>query len=229
MNEMMRLGITLMIVTLVASAGLAVTNHITSPQIEYQNELAVKRSLNKVIAADSFEKKQFYYDAYIDGNLIGRVLEIEAPGYSSTIQALVGIDQNDEITGVDIVYQQETPGLGANIEKEPFLKQFIGMRKDSVKIKKDGGEIDAITGATISSRAIADAIAGKISIYDAKTAASPILGVVSEEMVDLTIDAELDELDQLDADLDEISQLDTELNELDFEESELDEYIDSIE
>lgn len=173
-----------MIVTLIASLALALTNHYTAPQIELKEELAVKESLNKVITADSFSEKDIYYDAYDkDGKLIGRVLKIEAPGYSSIINALVGIDLENKITGIDIIDQQETPGLGANIEKEDFLNQFIGKTKDLLKIKKDGGEIDAVTGATISSRAITNGVRKKIEecLCDAITGASPEANYTEEE------------------------------------------------
>lgn len=171
MNETIRLGITLMIVTLIASLALALTNQYTAPQIKMQKELAIKESLSKVISADSFSEKDRYYEAYDkDGKLIGRVLKIEVPGYSSIINALVGIDLGNKITGIDIVSQQETPGLGANIEKEDFLEQFIGKTKEEMKIKKDSGKIDAITGATISSRAITDGVREIIEKYPFDTA-----------------------------------------------------------
>lgn len=159
MNEIIKVGLILMIVTLIASLGLAITNYYTAPQIEMQKELAIKKSLNKVIIADSFSEEDKYYDAYDkDGKLIGRVLKVEAPGYSSIINALVGIDLENKVTGIGIVSQQETPGLGANIEKEDFLRQFIGKTRDEMMIKKDGGEIDAITGATISSKALTEGV-----------------------------------------------------------------------
>jgi len=189
MNEMIKLGLTLMIVTLIAAAALALTNHYTSPQIETQKELAIKESLNKVIRAESFKENEQYYDAYDkDEKQIGRVLKIEAPGYSSFINALVGIDLENKITGIDIISQQETPGLGANIEKESFLKQFIGKTKEDLKIKKEGGEIDAVTGATISSRAITEGVRKIMEEcpceLDAVTGASPEYG----EEVNITIE-----------------------------------------
>lgn len=159
MNETIRLGLTLMIVSLVASLALAITNYYTAPQIERQKELAVRESLNKVIKADSFEERNEYYEAYgKDGNIIGKVIKVEAAGYSSIINALLGIDLENKIVGIDIVSQQETPGLGAKIEEEDFLEQFIGKTKDNLKIRKDGGNIDGITGATISSRAITNGV-----------------------------------------------------------------------
>ncbi len=169
MNDMLKMGIILMVVTLIASLALALTNHYTAPQIDLQEKLAIKESLNKVIEADSFEGELggYEYEAYDkDGNWIGTVLRFEVPGYSSTINTLLGIGPGNKITGIDIISQQETPGLGANIEKESFLQQFIGKTKDQLKLKKDGGEIDAVTGATISSRAITRAAIAITTGYD---------------------------------------------------------------
>ena len=88
--------------------------------------------------------------------------KVEAIGYSSIINALVGVDLNNKITGIGIISQQETPGLGSNIEKESFLSQFIGKGIEDLNIKKDGGKIDAVTGATISSRAITSGVRNAI-------------------------------------------------------------------
>jgi len=169
MNETIKLGLTLMLISLAAGGALAITNYSTTKQIELQKELALKESLNKVIKAESFQEKGSYYNAYAqDGNLIGRVLKITAPGYSSLISAVVGIDLENKITGIDIVSQQETPGLGAKITEEDFLGQFIGKGKESLKVKKDSGEIDAVTGATISSRAVTNSIRDAIEKHSAK-------------------------------------------------------------
>ena len=158
MNEIIKIGLTLMIVTLIAGTALAVTNYYTAEKIGLQKGTAVTESLNAVIDADSFEDKVKYFEAYKDGRLVGKVVKIGTVGYSSIIQAVVGYGLDNKITGIDIIEQKETPGLGANIEKEPFLKQFIGKTKDELVLSKDGGQIDAITGATISSRALVDGI-----------------------------------------------------------------------
>jgi len=201
MNETTRLGITLMIVTLIAAAGLALTNYYTFHQIEIQKEKAIKESLNKVIIADSFEEEDNYYDAYRDGKMIGRVLKVEAPGYSSTISALVGIDLGNRITGIDVLSHLETPGLGANIEKESFLGQFIGKTNENLKIGKDGGSIDGVTGATISSRAITEGVREMIEQCpcDGVTSSSPEYEENKTEDLDLElyIEADLNGTEQL--------------------------------
>ncbi len=188
MDDMLKLGLTLMVVTLVASLALALTNHYTTDRIELQKENAVKESLNRVISADSFEDKGEYYDAQKGGELVGRVLKVEAPGYSSVISALAGIDTKNKITGVDIISQQETPGLGAKIEEESFLKQFIGKGKEDILLKKDGGQIDGITGATVSSRALTNEVRRLMEecACDSVTSASPETYAKEEETDSIT-------------------------------------------
>jgi electron transport complex protein RnfG len=224
MNDMIKLGLTLMIVTLIAGAGLALTNHYTAPQIKIQKESAINEALNKVIDADSFEEVEDYYEAYKESELVGKVSRIEAQGYSSTIIALVGLDKDNKITGVDVIEQQETPGLGANIEKESFISQFIGKTKDSLMIKKDGGEIDAITGATISSRAITKSIKDKIEEFygDAITSASHSKHEGLEEADNLDneleeLDENIDELESEDKNIDELEDIDAVIEALPIE------------
>jgi len=162
-----------MIVTLIAGAALALTNQFTYEHIINNQKSAIEKSLSVVITADYFEESDNYFKAYDkDNNFVGMVYMIEAQGYSSIIKALVGISDN-KITGVDIVEQLETPGLGANIVESEFKDQFIGKTADQVLLKKDGGEIDGVTGATISSIAITDAIK-KVIEQDAITEASPM-------------------------------------------------------
>ncbi|MBU0614561.1 MAG: RnfABCDGE type electron transport complex subunit G [Nanoarchaeota archaeon] len=173
MNEQLHLGITLMIVTLIAGGALALTNQYTSDQIEKQKELALTTALNKVIDADSFESVGNDYVAYKDSQVVGKVMMIEVSGYASMIKALVGVDNDNKITGIDVLEQAETPGLGAKIASEEFKGQFMGKSSDALAIRKDGGNIDAITGATISSRAITNAVKSALEGADAITTASP--------------------------------------------------------
>lgn len=81
-------------------------------------------------------------------------------GYAGTIELMVGFDADGAVSGVSILSHQETPGLGAKITDREFRRQFEGLRPadDPVAVVRDGGTVDAITAATISSRAVADAI-----------------------------------------------------------------------
>jgi len=175
-KEIIKLGVTLMIITILASLALSLTNKITKEKIEEQKDIQLIMSLAEVLPqADDFKEADEYYDAYLNGEIIGRVLKVNSQGYSSVIKMLVGVNLENKITGIVALDQLETPGLGANIEKRDFLDQFIGKGEEQLKVKQDGGEIDAITGATISSRAVTQGIAEMMAMCpcDGTTGASP--------------------------------------------------------
>jgi len=121
-------------------------------------------SLNKTIPeATRFDEeiKEQKWNAYKDNNLVGTVFKVTGKGYGGPIQILFSLDKNKNITKVIIVKQDETPGLGTKITEKKFLDQFTGKDKEDVTLKKDdiqNGKIDAITAATISSRAVTNAI-----------------------------------------------------------------------
>ncbi len=116
------------------------------------------------------------YAATLDGRPVGWALEtFTTQGYSARIDLLVGCSADFAVTGVYVLSHQETPGLGAKIvdgQKDwknpaalaapgrPFLLQFAGRRLGDFdfRVRKDGGQVDAITASTISSRAVAGAV-----------------------------------------------------------------------
>ncbi len=89
--------------------------------------------------------------------IIGYVAVAGAKGYGGNVQIMIGVNLDLEITGIEILSQSETAGLGANCENESWLAQFIG-KSGTLAVSKDGGDIDAITAATITSRAVTSAV-----------------------------------------------------------------------
>ena len=85
---------------------------------------------------------------------------IRDSGYSGNIAIMVGVDPQGEVTGMEILSHAETPGLGDKITQPWFKDMFKGKSLDNAdwRVKKDGGEFDQITGATISPRAVVGAI-----------------------------------------------------------------------
>jgi electron transport complex protein RnfG len=174
MNQMAKFGMILGIICLAATLVLAVTYEVTKPKIEAELRTEEQAALKNIVpAADSFEAKSVgdieYFDATKDGSLVGYCIKVTAAGYSGYMRIIVGIDTNGIIKGVNILEHQETPGLGSKInevkpgDKEPyFLRQFKGKQARTVAVKKD---IDAITGATISSKAVTDAINKTVSEF----------------------------------------------------------------
>ena len=106
---------------------------------------------------------------------IGYAFMTDGRGYGGRIGILVGLEVDRAVRGIRIISHQETPGLGAKITSLDFLDQFAGLSTGELAIRRDGGAVDAITGATISSRAVAEGVA--LGIVDVTAA----LEAVGEE------------------------------------------------
>jgi electron transport complex protein RnfG len=138
----------------------------TAPLISKYREESLKKSLNEVFADPSVRFEEIKVDTLwkvLKGDkYIGIIFRSEKKGYSGTIRPIVGVDSTGKIIRVKIPKEElsETPGLGMKIAEEPFLKQFNNLSADEIFLKKDKqqGKIDAITSATISSRAATDAV-----------------------------------------------------------------------
>jgi len=96
-----------------------------------------------------------------DGKVVGVATPAQAVGYGGTVNILVGMNPTGKVTGIVLLQHQETPGLGTKAGLPQFLEQFTGrkleFRSDEMLVKKDGGDIDAVTAATITSRAVTKA------------------------------------------------------------------------
>ena len=145
---------------------LAQVYKTTKPKIE-EIKAEQEEKLNKEIfpEGEKFEEKEINGVKYIsvldsEGKEIGKIFEVKSFGYGGDIYFKVGVDNEMKIKKIKIKEHNETPGLGAKITDEKFLNQFTGKTKEEIYLKKDKseGEIDAITGATISSRAIVEGV-----------------------------------------------------------------------
>ncbi|MBP7056380.1 MAG: RnfABCDGE type electron transport complex subunit G [Candidatus Omnitrophica bacterium] len=167
MNQLIRFGIILGAICLASTLVLAVTYEVTKPKIEEAARREETAALKEVMsAADSFEPKTVdgmeYFVAMKDGQVLGYCLKVMGAGYGGYIRIITGIDKDGIIKGMRVLEHQETPGLGSQIsevkngEKDPwFLRQFQGKDARAIEVRKN---IDAITGATISSVAVTDAV-----------------------------------------------------------------------
>lgn len=176
MREIARLSGILFLVTIIAAALLSVVNSITKPMIEEQRRLETERALtialpaanpNAIVPVPGIDRVLFYegYENADTTHLIGYAVVARGKGYSSTIETMVGVDTTFRVTGMKILFQQETPGLGTKIgdivhgDTEPWVNaRFIGKATDGIAVDKDGGGIRSITGATISSRAVTNSV-----------------------------------------------------------------------
>jgi Na+-translocating ferredoxin:NAD+ oxidoreductase subunit G len=176
-NQLLKFGVVLGSICLAATLVLAVTYEVTKPKIEAQAKAEEENALKIVMAgADSFTEKSVdgitYFEAIKGTELVGYCVKVIASGYNGYIRMIVGVDPKGIIKGLEVLEQSETPGLGSKIteirpgEKEPyFLAQFKGKLAETLAIKKN---IDAITGATITSKAVTDAVKNTLTEFLAK-------------------------------------------------------------
>ena len=160
-------------ICVVISAALAGTNLLTRDRIAQQELLKAEESRKIVLpAAEEFESQEdgAYYTGTAGGQLVGYVFETESSGYGGTVSVMTGISGEGAITGVVILSHEETPGLGANAEKAEFLDQYLQSAPEGglsvIKYQTPGeGQIEAITGATITSTAVTNAVNQAIEQY----------------------------------------------------------------
>ena len=164
--------VTLFLVALVCSVILSFVYSYTTPRIEETQKELTLAGLKEVIIAQEFTPvvPDTVWKA-IDStqNVVGIVFRVFPQGYGGPVPLTVGLDLEGKITGIRIASAaeglKETPGLGVKIIEPDFRDQFIGKTLDNVLLKRDGGEIDAITAATISSRAVCNGIKQGIEQY----------------------------------------------------------------
>ncbi len=178
MKYYLKLGFVLLIITAIASGVLAYLNTITQPIIEENQRIAQEKARKEVLpSAITFEEVFdeevldeevldeevagdliYHIGKDADGNVVGYTFVASLYGYSSDVKTMVGVNTDLVIEKIKIISQAETPGLGANCEKAEFQEQFSGKQKVEMKVDKDGGTIVSLTGATITTRTIANSI-----------------------------------------------------------------------
>ena len=118
-----------------------------------------------------FEGASYTYNLAYDqqGNTIGCAINVAPVGFGGPISIKVGFDANGVICNTKVLSQAETPGLGAKCVEPAFSDQFKGFDPSAKKlsVKKDGGDVDAITASTITSRAYADGLALAVKVFNA--------------------------------------------------------------
>ena len=156
----------------IVTALLAGTNLLTKDKIAEQSALEAEQSRKVVLSdADSFEEADGYYIGKANNETVGYVFQTEAKGYGGAVKVMTGISADGQITGVVILEHSETPGLGANAEKASFTDQFkqTAPEKGITLVKNKApsdGEIEAMTGASITSRAVTNAVNEAITKYN---------------------------------------------------------------
>ena len=153
----------LAIIVIVSVVLLIGVNSLTSDIVESRRVEEITGILENIFPEMSdYELDDEVYIIYEDGEKAGYAFMASGSGYGGNIDILVGLDSGFGIKGVSILSQTETPGVGNRITESSFTDQFKGLSASDIALKSEGGKIDAITGATISSRAVVDAVKEKM-------------------------------------------------------------------
>lgn len=156
-----RLTLTLFLITTIVAGLLGLVNYVTADTIAEQIAQKAENAMRQVLEADGYEPLDVPEDsavtaAYRAGDK-GYVVRVAPNGFGGAIDMMVGVDVSGAVTGVAIVSQSETASLGANCTREDFRAQFTG-KTGTLSVSKDGGEIEALTGATVTSRAVTEGV-----------------------------------------------------------------------
>jgi len=172
--------ITLLVITVVAGFALGGVYNITKEPIALAKKAKAEAAIKAVIpefdtlrvykvALQDGTDSLVFNQGYKDGQLVGTAIEtFSKNGYDPTpVRVMVGFSATGEIINTAVIEQKETPGLGSKMTTDKFKNQFNGKNPVDfkLKVKKDGGNVDAITAATISSRAYCDALQKAHSTY----------------------------------------------------------------
>ena len=184
-NNLLRSAASLALVAVVGTALLAGVDRLTKARIAEQEKRAILDQLGQLISPElynnelqhdlfSFQDDLYFpkgqtvvtYRARLDGKAVAVVLKMAAVnGYNGKINLLVGINENGTLCGVRVTSHKETPGLGdaIEVERNDWILGFYGRALDNPPpdgwaVKRDGGEFDQFTGATVTPRAVVQAV-----------------------------------------------------------------------
>ena len=178
-SSLKNMVLVLFCITLISSACVGLVNMITVEPIAKAKEAAVREALAQVLPEfDATEKSEhtadelliIAYKATKGGEVVGYAIESQTKnGFSGLVRLMVGFDTAGTILNVNVLEQNETPGLGAKMTEEgnPLVESVKGKSAPqfNFKVRKDGGDVDALTAATISSRAYAETVARAYSVF----------------------------------------------------------------
>ena len=163
---MLKTGLFLFIVSAISGLLLAFSESITGPIIsanqlktetEAQNNILPSKTFSEFTTNEAGKIISFKVGFDESNNVTGAVFKVSPKGFGGPINTLVGINKEGKVTGYKILSLSETPGLGSKLTSQTFtenLKTLLSINSNpKFKVKKDGGDVDAITAATISSRA----------------------------------------------------------------------------
>ncbi|WOC31457.1 MULTISPECIES: RnfABCDGE type electron transport complex subunit G [Caproicibacterium] len=169
--------VVLFLICLIVSLMLAFTNELTKNKIVEINQQNEQASQQQVLpGADSFETKTSQGVTYSVGKkggaVTGYVFTTTSKSYGGDVKVMTGISKDGKVTGVNLLETSDTPGLGLNAQDASFRDQYKQKVPDSgqFEVNKSGktgdGQIAALTGATITSRAVTDAVNQAVKTFN---------------------------------------------------------------
>lgn len=188
MKDIMRLVVVLTTICITAALSLALVYDVTKEPIaqslreeklaaikavlpDYDNQ-PDQEAQTVILGKDKRgrEQKIDFYIATKSGKWVGTAFASPAKGFAGEIVTMLGVRPDNSLNRAKVLSHRETPGLGAKIVKPKFIDQFQNklLAEGEIKVKKDGGDIDSITGATISSRSICDAVNQGLTLFSEK-------------------------------------------------------------
>lgn len=163
--------IVMLIICIVITLALSVTNAVTAKKIAENNKIKTEKAMKSAMKADKYVKGELeikeesvsYHKAIKNGKTKGYIFTLAAKGYGGDVSVMVAVNPDCTVNSVQIIdASNETPGLGQNITDKEFYSQFGG-KEYGVKTVKSGtaaaeNEIDAVTSATYSSKAVTECV-----------------------------------------------------------------------
>ena len=187
---MKRAVLLLLLIALLGAGLLALLQYFAAPRIEQQRQAAAERALLDLLPAGSYDNRPLQqpialaaggllgngraeqgYQASLNGQPSAVLLPVSARGYEGPIQLLVAITSDGRLLASKVLQQQETPGLADLLppERISWLRSLDGKSLDADwSLSADGGRIDQIAGATVTSRAVTDALQRALRFFDAE-------------------------------------------------------------
>jgi electron transport complex protein RnfG len=195
-KELVKLVFVMTLVSLISGVLLAVTHQYTREPIRQTEQRQLFDTLRQVlppmdgdpvplVLSNAAGRVTTFYLARQGGAFAGVAFSCVSPnGYGGPVEALLGLKADGTLHGLEVIRMNETPGLGSKIAAPAFRAQFTGKPLEGSvwKVRKDGGPIDAVSGATISSRALCDAVSQGLALYqEYKTAIAAAAAAPAKE------------------------------------------------
>ena len=156
---------TLLGICAVVALLLGIVNSLTEPVIRKMQEEKTAAAMAQVLAADDYRAKTVshenvsaMYEAVSGGEVVGHVVEVTTNGFGGAINMVVGVDMNGKVTGVSVIKDTETANLGTKVTRnQSVLDRFIGLG-GTITVNSGENRFDGVTGATVSSKAVAEGV-----------------------------------------------------------------------